>query len=79
MFILLTALKVLEKINLSQNSIKSQQYLIDLIHTQPTDDVIGEYGQFLFIKMLSTVQGLQFLQQNNWLNQKRMEWSNIMQ
>eukprot|EP01084_Bolivina_argentea_P220668 373938_1 len=73
----LTALKVLEKINLSQHSIKSSQYLIDLIYTQPTDSIIGIYGQFLFIKMLSTKQGFEFLKSTGWLNKKRESWSNL--
>eukprot|EP01083_Nonionella_stella_P016720 46699_1 len=75
----LTALKVLEKINLSishANSIKSRCYLIDLIATQPTDSMIGIYGQFLFIKMLSTKQGFKFLAKDSgeWINAKRKEW-----
>jgi len=74
----LTALKVLEKINLAQNGVKSHQYLIDLIKTQPTDALIGGYGQFLFIKMLSTVEGLKFLQQSDWLNRKRRDWIDAM-
>lgn len=72
--IALTALKVLEKINLSQSTAKSRSFLIDLIETQPTDSVVGIYGQFLFIKMLSTSEGLRFLKQTNWLANKRSEW-----
>ena len=69
----LTALKVLEKINLSQG-FKSMRYLVNLINTQPTDSVIGEYGQFLFVKMLSTSEGYKFLKNNGWLDSKHELW-----
>ena len=81
----LTALKVLEKINLSLESKgtklnsahkTARSYIIDLVNTSPTDDVVGNYGQFLFIKMLSTKKGFEYLKKKGWIDTKRKEWIN---
>ncbi|ETO30231.1 cytosolic regulator Pianissimo [Reticulomyxa filosa] len=73
----LTALKVLEKINVSQGNAKARSYLENLVKTKPTDQMVGNYGQFLFAKLLSTSSGLEYLQQLNWVDRKRFEWLSV--
>eukprot|EP01084_Bolivina_argentea_P098162 176439_1 len=75
----LHATQLLEKmICLLDNHTESQQFLNALIETQPSDSIIGNYGQFLFVKMLSTCKGFQYLQSINWLENKRVSWKSQM-